>query len=628
MHSHVRAYGTGPVSALVATPHRATEELGPNVVGGELRWLSATIISAADPTQTGGCYRRWHGRYVEGWEDPGTGSQALGQAVHKVAEGYLRGEGWKPHDAKALRIAMAGARYLTPHLGERLRIEHPLLTPEQVRQIVANERPTIVLTAAGGVPVAGHVDLYRRSELYVTPTGEIREDEPGTVEVLDHKTTKALKWAKTGPQLLDTVQMVLYAEYAARRWNAQHLRLSHVYYTTQGTPEALKATTCVPRDDIAKRWERIDRVAGTLVQIARVKPGGFNTVEANTGSCRAFNRPCAYANRCDAQREKYLTDFQGGSNVSDSLLDMFDDVPAPAPISAQLDLNVEIAKIEAEETAKRAEVSATPVAPAPAPTPAVDPAIVAAIATMEACSGSRVPDGVAWGFPTVTGAVAKAVADVRGLGLTAGAALAGHGKLAKLSPVGDPVAFIALARDLAAKLGIVSEVPATPVAVESGYLPPDAPASNPALAAKPVAPPVPEPASDAPAGKPVKAKRGRPAGSKIARADGTSPAPVAFEGDGFDLYIDCIPSGAFTSLDTYVSEMLAELCEDQGVIDVRCGPDTGPLAYGKWRGVIASMVRSSPPVGVCVIICDNEVKKEVAAALAPLARGGARAVQR
>lgn len=638
------------MSADATTPHRATAELGPNVAGGVLRWLSATIISLADTTQDGGCLRKWHFRYVLRLDDPGTASQALGQAVHKVVEGYLRGEGWQPHPTqpKALRIAMAGARFLTPHVGEHLLIEHPLLSPEQVAAINASPLalPSAALLTAAGVPVAGHVDLYRGSARYVTPMGEVIDDKPSCAEVLDHKTTKALKWAKTGPALLDTVQMPLYAEWLARRVpELQHLRLSHVSYKTEGGPDACKSTTVVPREEIARRWERIERVAGTLVQVARVAPDRSNDVEGNRHACRAYNRPCAFADRCEMNRNRSLTDLLGGS-MSTSLLDMFGDTtPAPAP-SVALDMSAELAKLAAEETAARATAPATPTAPPPAP--AVSPEFAAAVVALEACASALAPDGTAWGFPPLGGDAAQAWGAAKGMGVSAGAGLAGSGKLAKLPQVNDPAALIALARDLSAKVNATPVAP-TPAA---GLLPPEAPASNPALAADPVpgaptltvtevTPPAPEaiapaimsatPAANVTtedaAAKTAKRGRGRP--RKTATTT-TATAPVENTGDGFELFVDCYPhTGGFETLDAYVDEACELLCSKYECVDIRCADERTPLGFSKWKGVISAMVRAKPPAaGTYVLITDTEIKREIAAALAPLACGGGRGAVR
>lgn len=641
------------------TTHKATLELGPPVVDGEVRWLSATAMTRADPTQEGGCARAWHFKYVEDLDDPSTSSLALGHATHGVVENYLRTRRWAPGDSplapQAMRIAMGGARFMTPHLGDKLLIEQSMLTPRETAAIRAGSPgPGHLDTtlSAHGVPIAGHIDVLRRSPWYVTPMGERREEEnPNTVEVLDWKTTKSFGWVKSGPALLSTVQMVTYGEFAARASRADHVRLSHVYLKSVGSADAQKSTTAVPREEIARRWERIDTLVGSIVEVARVPRGQSNEVEGNMRSCRAFNRPCPYADRCDMDKNRSLSDLLGVHPMSESLLDMFDEPKIDPASAVVLAMEAELAKLAAEEQA------AAPATPAP-------PRVVVSIVPEAFAEAVRVLEASTWGFPQLGGAAAQFKAQMMGMGLTTGAALAGSGKLAKIPQVTDPALLVQLARDVKAR--DAAEAPAPAPVIATGLLSPETPASQPALAADPVPaaadaqlaamlgqPQVTQSApvsivdgtpidrsvasatittTPAPAPEPAKPRRGRPPGSptrkRAAPADTTAPEGAAVELDGFELYIDALPlSGSFEYLDAYCDELTDRLCKKYGVIDVRCA-ESGDLSFGKWVGVVAAFARAVPPEpGVYVVFTDNSVKKEIAAALAPLARGGSRGVR-
>lgn len=636
---------------MTATTHRAEIELGPVVADGIIRWLSASAITKGDPEQTGGCLRAWHFRYVEGLPDAGTSSQALGQAVHKTIEVYLEVGRWTPIEsplaAQALRIAMGATRYILPHVREpELRIEQPLLTLPQTRAIAgyqadlghACEAPLLM---AHGIPVAGHSDLMRRSPWYVNPMGARVNDLPGTIEIGDWKTTKALTFVKTGPALLETVQMPLYGEFGARLFpDTQHVRLSHTYLRTQGAADSVKSTTCVPREQIARRWEGIEAKVGNLVDVARVAKGRSNDVDGNRFACQAFNRVCPYAERCTINRDRSLTDLLGAAGAKSllgetddmtNLLDMIEGTPAAAP-SGEIDFGAEIARLQAEETAAKA---AAPAAPATPPPQVATPGVPAGFAEAVAFLDTVVSE---WGFPPTGGACAQAIGAVKGYGVAPGAGLSGTaGKLAGLKPVQDPQQLIKLANEVRSRVATTG-APA--------LLPPDAPASSPALAAKPVEPPqapaapaaAPEVAAEAP-----KRGRGRPKkdatttttvterAGDVERTVTMTTAPKAdAELDGFELYVDCYPlAGAFESLDAYVDELCGKLCTKYECVDVRCAPKGSPLEFGQWRGVVAALARAVPPApGVYVVHTDTEVKAEIAASLIALARGGARGPRR
>jgi hypothetical protein len=197
-------------------------------------------------------------------------------------------------------------------------------------------------------------------------------------------------------------------------------------------------------------------------------------------------------------------------------------------------------------------------------------------------------------------------------------------------------------------------VPVTTTA--PAMLPPETPASNPALAADPLpvaqsvtlgqastapavlgttpAPTPPatlgEPAAAAPA--PAKRKAGRKTNAeRAARASAANGQPAqtdSDDADGFELYINSLPlSGDFTYLDDYCNDLCDRLAKKEGVIDVRCA-EAGILSHGKWQGVISALAKAvNPEPGVYVVFTDSNVKTEIAAALAPLARGGARSVR-
>lgn len=90
---------------------------------------------------------------------------------------------------------------------------------------------------------------------------------------------------------------------------------------------------------------------------------------------------------------------------------------------------------------------------------------------------------------------------------------------------------------------------------------------------------------------------------------------------GFDLYLDCVPDGVTTKrLDDYVAGLCREVEKVMGVTDVRVAGKDSPLAYGGWRGWLASVARESPPpAGAYAVSSSSELALVVFEALAPSA---------
>jgi hypothetical protein len=122
----------------------------------------------------------------------------------------------------------------------------------------------------------------------------------------------------------------------------------------------------------------------------------------------------------------------------------------------------------------------------------------------------------------------------------------------------------------------------------------------------------------------VLASASAPAATEGKKTRGRKSAATDANGDESELcvYVDCIPAAPSRSLDTYVAGLCSKLCEEFGVPDVRCGDGQNhPLAFGKWKGVLAARVRATPPgLGRWWIVTrGDEVKTIVADALAGMA---------
>lgn len=162
--------------------------------------------------------------------------------------------------------------------------------------------------------------------------------------------------------------------------------------------------------------------------------------------------------------------------------------------------------------------------------------------------------------------------------------------------------------------------PAAPPAV----LPPDAPASDPAKAS--VTPP-PVQGELTATQKPLARKKPAPKAPEPELP--AEPAPVAVEkpapAPALRVFVDCLPNGPHGNLAGYLSGLKSKLEAEYAVADIRCAPSDSPLAFAKWRGVLAAAVRASPPApGTYVVVGSrsSELVQVLVEALEPLCAAG------
>lgn len=270
------------------------------------------------------------------------------------------------------------------------------------------------------------------------------------------------------------------------------------------------------------------------------------------------------------------------------------------------------------------------------------------------------------GQPGLGGEAAQTFANAKGYAFN-GAGFAGSGQLGSLM-LFQSAQLTELLNDMKAKLGEPAVQPpqfratdtvmgkpmneplGTPVAAPvptalppqtmpvgmPSMLPPEAPPSIPALAAAPVL--TPGQAAETPV---APKKRGRPKNpdsapqpTAVAATTPTSASPqgaasqatpvVGADAGTFEVYVDCIPNCAHTSLTLYVhtiNQVLAKrFCVgDDGkptTPDVRCAPKGSPLAFGGWEGAIFDIVITNPPPDGCwTIETGDRLNAVVASAL-------------
>lgn len=575
-------------------------DYGSSIVGGSIRYLSVSSIGKFDPSQHGGCPTRWWFHYVGGKKEPETAQQQVGTTTHNELDHWRR----------------TGENVLGP-LAMKLAAYAPPRDPRVISEQEISDEPgawppkafRAVRLTAGGLPMVGKIDVLSFLGRYVDPSGEEVPDEPDTLELLDFKTTSKWQYMKTADDHRRSVQMVGYGEWARRAWpHLRKVRLSHAVAITVGAPLARKSTVLVGVEEIRDRWrEQFDVVARRM--IANARAASAEETEPNLSACTAF-RGCPHRNYCPHAQRASLVAFLGEENMG-SLLDGLNlpggaptTAPAavPAPVVTQLpppsvgvgiDMSAQLASLQANEAAQRAAIAQQPPAPV---VPEYPPGFVEAV---------RYIDSTGRGFPTVEGKCGDLVELFRGWAPTPpGTKHNGTGTLGPLMTLSDPMLIIQLAGELQK---LAAQQPPQPVA-QSGIIPPDAQQPAPAaVQAQPVEMPATSapvqttaPATETPAAT-AKPKRG-PGRPRKPKNAGAADAGAATEDQdpAVWLLVDCVPcSDAIEAeqlaplIDVWVETVRAgaEKRNPGNVPDIRVAPDDNPLAFGKWRGVFAAIVR-------------------------------------
>lgn len=529
---------------------------GKPVVDGKLRYLSPSAISSGDPSQDGGCERRYYYKYVLGKKEPSRKSQEIGEEGHKRIENYLR-TGKKA----LLRTELAGLEFIPdPKIGTLL-IEHPITAGLDTSLVKAAE-----------IPLVGYMDcVVDAGGRHIRSDGEAGYDPKNSIEINDWKFTSDFRWAKDGPSLADTVQMLSYARWGFETFtdDIEWIRLSHVYFRTRGSPAAQKSTTLANRGAVEKRWSRVEERARVLLHV--VQEIDVDNVDPNLKACDAYGG-CPHRAYCNAGKEKNVFDIlqKAGENVS-----LLGKLNLPEP-NAKLSISSMIAAEAAQ----------------------VHPGFAEAVKSIEA-SGK--------GFPMLTHEAAAEYAKLKKIPEhKPGSAYAGSGIIG-----GASLDTIDKVIEAAAELAAYSASATPPI------VPPETPKSDPALAALPVTGTLPAGVLQPPVAQVTeeKSKRGR----KKKEVTTEQSEQVGVPDFGLVLFVNCVPSIPFVSLDTYVDTLCATLATQADLPDIRCAQGDSPLGFGKWKGAIAAIAKKTPPpAGTYAIDArGREIAEVVADALRP-----------
>lgn len=634
-----------------------SEYLGSAVADGVVRYLSVSSLEKFDP-RSGGCNLKWWYRYVGKIKDgPDSAAISSGHALHAELATYLR-----TGIPMLSSLAMSGL-HMVPEPGPDLLIEQSIGTPSHP------------FVTADSVPLIGFIDCAHdrgtnKGADDVTDT----QDPPNTIELIDWKWKgdggKAEYFMQPG-EMIRSIQMSGYGVFASKAFpSTEHVRLSHGYFPAKrGKPR--KVTKLHVVEDALRSWEYVDGLARAVKHVAQETSP--ERVDGNPHSCGKYGG-CPHREICPVYKRNTVGSTSamlfGETLAKDIKMGLMQNLPPTlAPQAPATNVHAQLA---AEETALRAQVavqSASPMpvttgfdhrTPAPTPLPIAPGAITPAFGFAEAwqviTSGTR-------GYPGLAGAAGSALAAL--LGHPPGSTYAGTGDLGAIQ-FQDPAHVIQLGSEMRAPIAPVApvvHVQHNTVPAMASILPPDAPESNPALAAKAleVAPvvttdgqslmvginssvtPYLSPA-DQVATEPAKPKRGRPPKAKavtpaeivtasvetVETVETVEPvAPVVIDtpacaGDAstvLAVYVDCTSNVRTSSLDSYIDGIVDALtrkfCPPGTLQDIRCVANDSPLAFGRYKGAIRTVVTENPPppVPYSLFTYGDDIRKEVAEAL-------------
>ena len=551
----------------------------PGTPEAKINYLSVSQLEKFDPTAYGGCNRRWWFRYIKKIDEPQTKAQQAGTEGHAKLEHFQ-----KTGELVLGDLERAMARYAGP--SKNALIEHHFNGELD----------------AAGVPFVGYIDRVDTGGIYIGTDGEPYE-EPGTIELLDWKFTSDLKWAKSGAELANTIQMIGYAEWARRVLDAPRFRLSHVYGQFRSSI-AEKKTCLVDAETVKGRWSRVEGLAAQMIEIAKLADS--KDVEPNYGSCAAY-KGCPHKALCPRSPEQVIRDTFGNS-----LLQALGKTVAQSQTICDGGKSMSLlAKLSATTTIAPGK-NGTPAVPQTPP-----PLANAAPPAAPSKALEKAPD-----FDYENAMCVKCAIKVKLIPST-GEARWWH------DPGTCSVADGPLKRGGVCPYKAKSEV----IVV---VLPPDA--AKPGQSG-PIAEPIPpetllplpekirqasaELAANLAASPPTEAPKKRGRSKKSESSSMTSTAIVSpTTTDGICLYADVVIEGLETSpLEPYIEQICAALAQEYNAADLRCAPSDGALSYGKWRGALAACVRVKPPepgVYSLMHVAESEFKQVVLEALRPV----------
>lgn len=616
---------------------------------GNVLQFSPSSLELAD-TRDSGCMRKWWYRYVMHLRQPETDEMRRGTFMHAFLQRFVE-SGILPPNPSTIADPVVRLACEMAH-----KVIAAGIAPTPGPDVLCEQRiDTWGLTAAG-VRVVGVIDYLhgRRTNNGVLDITDMH-NPPNTIVIGDYKSKNSkrnveatTKYLQTPETLTRSIQMATYGIAASRRFGQSTIRLEHCY-AFDGAPGPRKVTRLAMVDDLLPTWEYAEALARGCIDAAKEKD--VNKVDANRFACDRFGPKylCMHAPYCTGYRNNdSLAMIFGETTAKDMTMSLMQSVPTN-PGTSGFNLAAEEQALRAQQGAVAAGVA--PVATQAANTGAIDDATFAeawraiiaanqgtpALGYPAACIYARVCNSPP--PPPQTGyAGTGPLGVVNAYDVVAVLQIAADFGFRRAAPV-QPQMPAAMPQALPAMPGqqpapqMQTMPPAQPAPYQMpapSILAPEAPASNPALAARPL-----EPTPAAPVAQigvignataeapPAKRPRGRPRKAVTTTTAALASAEATEELGGYtlEIFIECDVAGGADSLDEYidrtVGELVARFCPPPSIPDLRAAPNDGPIGYGKWKAAIAATVRQVPPAPgrYLLHVGTDEIRAEFANAL-------------
>ncbi len=294
----------------------------------EARKVPLVVLSASQAETYDLCNRKWWLSKIRKLQMPTTKSQVNGTVLHSVAERFLtadnlgRDEKGNPVNLFPDGWMVAESRFAKPD--EPASEGTITLTQADVIQRLVKEaidsgvleRPENRLVENGfrtrvipNVDIVGWIDLI--------------DMDPVAPGVQDHKTSSAMKWAKSAEALKKNIQMLIYAHEVLQalrddgKPDPEKISLRHNVYCTD--PEDLrvrKTEAWVTPAEVDKFWTEFQATAARMVKL-RAEANTWKEAPGptNRSACSAYGG-CPFRGICGGMEseEKYEKRLDGTSN--------------------------------------------------------------------------------------------------------------------------------------------------------------------------------------------------------------------------------------------------------------------------------------------------------------------------
>ncbi len=277
------------------------------VINGVLTQLSVSEVQSFDPTQTGGCNRRWWFERAMWLKPDEDDAESEGKKGHALLATYFS-DGTVPKGRVKMGKAVTGTilKGDLPKPGPDMLVEERFSQQDaedaEGNRIPLDAKETLWL---GGVPWDGYIDLAFR-----------RDDVP---EVWDHKfSSDPDTYAKKSSELIKTVQMPIYVLSQVPYWpDATHWRIVHHNVKRTGIHSFIRSSI-VSMDQVLERKADVESIVEQMKVLAPAVDQ--NDVPAKRGKACETWGGCPHQSICsEYKRGNIMT-------MSADELDVFGDI--------------------------------------------------------------------------------------------------------------------------------------------------------------------------------------------------------------------------------------------------------------------------------------------------------------